>query len=337
MIAVIPLAVVCAFRAYRAFARGEGAAARFEVAVGAAGVAATGLAWLIDVAISHAGGFALTTLITRFASGASMPENLWLTVEGVLGLYGADFNGLPSAAQAVIAVLHLTGLGLAIWAFSRALRRFFRCDDLVVQVLAVAIPLNLAAYLFSSLPYTNWDMRQISAVLPFGAVLVGRLLAADLRSARLLPVLGAGLACYVAALAYSVAQPAVPAHDQPLADWLVAHRLTCGLSVYDEGNITTVGSAGKVQLRTVTWQGSTAVPRAYQSKASWFDAHRCYADFVVNTTVDGPRSVIPDADIVDTFGAPHQTYHYGPYTIMIWPGNLLTELSGPPSPGVGNF
>ena len=79
------------------------------------------------------------------------------------------------------------------------------------------------------------------------------------------------------------------------------------------------------------------MPRAYQSKASWFDASRCYANFVVSTTADGPRSVIPYADITGPFGPPRQTYHYGPYTIMVWPRNLLTELSGPPSQGIGNF
>ena len=336
VLAVIPLAAVCGIRACRGIGR-ERRAAWFELSVAAASLVSVGLAYRIVGAITHHGGFTLTTLLTHFAKAASMPHNFRLTVEGVLGLYGADLFGMTFGAQAVIAVLHLAGLGLAIWAFSRAIRHFSRWEDLIVQVLTLAIVLNLAAYLFSNLPYTTWDTRQISAVLPFGAVLAGRLVATDLVKPRLTPVLATALACYLAALGYSVAQPAVPAHDQQLADWLTAHHLTTGLSVYDEGNITTLDSGGKVQLRVVTWQGSTAVPRAYQSKASWFDPRRNYANFVVNTTADGPASAIPYRDIVGTFGRPVQTYHYGPYTILVWHKNLLAELSGPPSPGVGNF
>ena len=93
-----------------------------------------------------------------------------LTGEGLLGLYGADFSHLLQLGlQTAIAAAHLAGLALAVWALGRALRRFFRCDDLLVQVLALGILADLAAFAFSSLPRTSWDTRQISAVLPFGA------------------------------------------------------------------------------------------------------------------------------------------------------------------------
>jgi hypothetical protein len=203
------------------------------------------------------------------------------------------------------------------------------CGSLSVSV--------VGAYLFSTLPYTTWDTRQMSAILPFGAVLAARLLAADLIRLRLLPVLGAVLAGYVAALGYGVAQPAVPAHDQDLADWLVAHHLTGGLSVYDEGNIVTLDSGGKVRLRAVSWQPGGPVPRLYQSEVSWYDPVTNGASFVVNTTADGPDSVIPAPEITAAFGPPAQTYVYGPYTIMVWDKNLLAELHGPPSSTPGDI
>jgi hypothetical protein len=335
-VAVIPLVAACAVQAFRRIALNR-KPGWFELSLLAASLASVGIASLVVEAITRHGGFALTTLVAQFANAAALPKNFWLTAEGVLGLYGADFFGLPFGIQAAIALVHLAGLAVATWALCRAIRHFFRWDDLIVQVLTLAIVINLAAYLFSTLPFSLWDTRQISAVLPFGAVLAGRLLAADMRKARLVPAMAAVLACYAATLGYGVGQPAVPAHDQALADWLVAHHLKTGLSVFDEGNITTLDSGGKVQLRVVTWLGSRAVPRAFQSQASWFDAHRHYANFVVNTTADGPHSVIPYPDIVDTFGTPAHTYHYGPYTIMVWNQNLLDKLGGPPSPGVGNF
>ena len=61
-------------------------------------------------------------------------------------------------------------------------------------------------------------------------------------------------------------QPDIPAHDQALADWLVAHHFTYGLSNYYEGNITTLDSGGRVHLVTVSWGAHKSVPRAYQSE-----------------------------------------------------------------------
>jgi hypothetical protein len=330
-VAVIPLVAVCGLRAYR------GDRDRwYEAAIGAAAIVSVGVADVVVHGLANHGGFTMLPLTTQFASTSVMTSNFWLTVEGVLALYGADFFGLPFGLQAVIVLVHLAGLGLAVWGLCRGLRRYLKLD-LLDQVLTLAIVLNIAAYLFSSLPYTTWDTRQISAILPFGAVLAARLLSADLLRLKLERPLAALLACYVAALGYGAAQPAVPAHDQDLADWLVAHHLTGGLSVYDEGNITTLASGGKVKLRVVSWQPGGPVPRLYQSKDSWYDPADNYANFVVNTTVDGPNSVIPQQEILAAFGQPAQTYVYGPYTIMVWNTNLLTELHGPPSATPGDI
>ena len=182
------------------------------------------------------------------AKASGLAKHFRLTGEGLLGLYGADFVHAPLGPQTAIAVLHLAGLALAAWALCRALRRFARTDDLLVQVLTVGILADVAAFAFSSLPRTIWDTRQISAVLPFGAALAGRLLAGDLLRARLVPALAVLLACYTAALGFDAAQPDIPAHDQALADWLVAHHFTYGLSNYYEGNITTLDSGGRVHL-----------------------------------------------------------------------------------------
>jgi hypothetical protein len=335
VVAVIPMAAVCCMRVIRRRARDRTplAAQWFELSLLAACFVSVGISTLVTWLISQAGGFTLLPVTTaQVASPSVMPDNLRLTGEGVLGLYGADFLNAPHGLQLAIALVHVAGLALVAWAVARALRRFFRCYDLLVQVLTVAILVNLAAYLFSTLPYDNiWDTRQIAAVLPFGAVLAGRLLAGDLIRAKLVPVLGVVLACYAAALGFSAAQPLVPAHDLALADWLVAHNLQTGLSVYDESNVTTLESDGRVQVLPAAWEPAEAVPRAYQSDASWYDPRLHYADFVVNTGIDGYANVIPYQELTAVFGRPAETYRYGPYTIMVWHQNLLDDLSGPPS------
>jgi hypothetical protein len=335
--AIVPLALVCGIRIYqRMLADRPLAAAWFEASLIAASITALGLALLAARMLGRLGGFTLLPLGTHLAKWWGLEKHFRLTGRGLLDLYGADFFHAPLGPQAAFAVLHLAGLALAAWALGRALRRFFRCDDLLVQVLAVGIVADVAAFVFSSLPRTIWDTRQISAVLPFGAVLAGRLLAGDLLRARLVPALAVLLACYTAALGFDVAQHDVPAHDQSLADWLVSHDFKYGLSNYYEGNITTVDSGGRVHLVAVSWGAHKSVPRAYQSDASWYDPQLHYANFVVNTGADQPPAVIPSRDLRNAFGPPAKVYHDGPYTILVWHKNLLADLGRPPRKGPGN-
>jgi hypothetical protein len=336
--AVVPIVLVCAFRVFRGvvLANRPFAAVWFEASLIAAGVASLGISLLVLRILGHVGGFTLIPLGTGLAKVSGLAKHFRLTGEGLLGLYGADFVHAPLGPQTAIAVLHLAGLALVAWALCRALRRFARTDDLLVQVLTVGIVADLAAFAFSSLPRTIWDTRQISAVLPFGAALAGRLLAGDLLRARLVPALAVLLACYTAALGFDAAQPDIPAHDQALADWLVAHHFTYGLSNYYEGNITTLDSDGRVQLVTVSWGAHRSVPRAYQSESSWYDPQLHYANFVVNTGADQPPAIIPPRDLRNAFGPPAEIYHDGPYTIMVWNKNLLADLGRPPKKGPGN-
>jgi hypothetical protein len=335
--AVVPIVVVCGIRIVRVvLADRPFAPVRFEAGLAAAGIASLGISLLVVRILGRIGGYTLIPLGTNVAKVSGLAKHFRLTGEGLLGLYGADFVHAPLGLQTAIAVLHLAGLALAAWALCRALRRFFRTDDLLIQVLAVGILADVAAFAFSTLPRTLWDTRQISAVLPFGAVLAGRLLAGDLLRARLVSALAVLLACYTAALGFDAAQPDIPAHDQSLADWLVAHDFRYGLSNYFEGNITTLDSGGRMHLVAVSWGAHKSVPRAYQSDASWYDPQLHYANFVVNTGADQPPAIIPSCDLRNAFGPPAKVYHDGPYTILVWNKNLLADLGRPPRKGPGN-
>ena len=327
-IGVLPIVVVCAVRAYRdVVVRREPVRERwFDLALAAAAIASVGVADVIVKIIRHLGGYVSAPLNTTFAASAEWPAHIALAAEGVLGLYGADIAGRSVGFYAVIALIHLAGLALAAWAVGRALRGFFACDDLITQVLTVAILANLAAYVFSVLPNTFWDNREIANVLPFGAVLAGRLLAGKLTQTRILPALTAVACCYLVALGYGVTRPQVPAHDQALTDWLRAHHLSDGLGSYAEGNSVTLDSHGGILLVAPTWRPSSVRPGAHEAKASDFDPRLHDANFVVTTTQDGPAFYIPPGWIVSAFGQPAHAYHYGVWTIMTYDQNLLDEL-----------
>ena len=204
-----------------------------------------------------------------------------------------------------IALVHLAGLALALWGVCRAFRRFFSASDLIVPVLATGIVINLAAYTSSIVPVTWFDTREIPAVLPFGAVLAGRLLAEPLARARLVPVLAGVLAGYVLALGYGAVQPSVADGEYPVVGWLEAHHLGTGLGTYTESNLITLDSGGRVAVRTVSWRPSGAVPRDYESEASWYDPRLSYANFIVVNTADSHGiSAIPSRDILAFAGLP---------------------------------
>jgi hypothetical protein len=330
LVAIAPLALVCAVRICQGLVRREPLTSRwYEVSLAVAAAASVGVAWLAVRVIGRLGGYTVTGLPTALAALRAIPAQLRLTADGVLVLYGAGFSGLHSGVAAAFAEVHLVGFALAGWALGLAIWRFLRLDDLVVQVLTVAIIINLAAFAVSRLPGDAYSFRQIVAVLPLGAVLAGRLLSRQVVRLRLVPAVGVILACYVAALGYGAAQPAVPAQDQALAGWLVTHHLTTGLTGWN-ANAITLDTAGRVRLLVTDFGWPGAAPDAYQSKASWYDRRLHYADFVVSTTGGGPDPVSYRIAVAD-FGGPARIYHFGDYTIMIWDKNLLADLGAPRS------
>jgi len=331
--AALPLVAVCGLRVLWARIH-DGirlVAQWFELLLAAAGIVSFGAAELVVAVIKHVGGYTSLPLPSKLTAMGTLPAHAVLGIEGIGNLYGADFAGLSPGWPLATALVHLVGAALALAGFFLAFRRFFSAD-LIVPAMATGIVFNLAFYILSTVPATWFDTREISVVLPFGAVLAGRQLAGPLARARLEPALAVVLACYAAALGYGAVQPPVADSEQPVVGWLEAHHLVTGLGTYTESNVITLDSGGRVAIRTVTWWSWRAVPRAYESEASWYDAKQGYANFVVTNSADGGGvSLIPRRDILALAGPPARTYHYKTFTIMVWNHNLLANLGRPPS------
>ena len=340
LIAVAPLAAVSAIRAYQALVqRREGLrAAWFDLSLLLAAGASAEIASAVVKRIGEHGGFSVLPVANALAPITEMSAHSWLAVESVFGLYGADFFGITSPGlDAGIAFLHLIGLALAAWALWLVIRRFFSCEDRIAQILALGILINVGAYLLSTTPTTYWSAREMAGVLPAGAVLAGRMLGARFLTFRLVPAMAVVLACYLAALGYTVAQPPRPAVTQDLADWLAAHHLTYGLSSYGVGNATTLASGGAVSVRSVGFYNNDAAPGPYEFDQTWYDPRLHDANFVVLMNPLVPLDQIATWEALDAFGRPTHVYDFGPYVIMTYDTNLLTDLSPslppPPPPG----
>jgi len=360
--AVVPLAVVCGARVLLDVVRHRRSLASqwYEVSLVAASILSFGVATLVVRLISNLHGYQVLPLAAKAAPIDEIPQHIVLTLEGILNVYGADFfhlsngsllgpglGGLPLAVGVALAAVHLVGVALAAWGSFRAFRYFFDPADLISPVLATAITVNVAAYVVSVIPVGVFDTREIVAVLPFGAVLAGRMVPGRLAGVprRLKQALAWGsagvLACYLAALGYGAAQPPVADNEQAVVPWLEAHHLTTGLGTYNEANLITLDSGGRVAVRAVSWQFGVNVPRSFESNTDWFDPRHNFANFIVTNTADTTpnrdrslrrSSMIPSPAIAALHaGPPARVYHYKTFTIMVWDHNLLDNLGGPAS------
>src|SRR5450756_196273 len=341
-VAVIPLALVCALRVARDAAgnRVPLREHRFELALLAAAVLAVPAELAATALIRAHGGWQVNGLSTALAGAGRAGGNARLAGEGLLELFGADVFGAASTGSGLavaFAAVHLAGVALAAAALIGTARRLSRrtaTADLLQGVLLTGIVVDIAAYLAGVQAVNISSTREIAPVLPFAAVLAGRV-AGD-RLLASLPAVRYGLcvvlALYAAMLGYAAAQPPAAPQYADLAAWLPAHHLAAGLSGYHQANIVTLESGGAITLRPVT--ASDGGVRAYTWNAStaWFDQVAHAATFLVLTGARVPGSAggsdMTTSQAVATFGRPARTYRYRGYLILVWPRgeNLLARL-----------
>jgi hypothetical protein len=335
--AALPVGLACGVRACSEIARRlrPPRARWYDAALAVTAVVSIGLAHLIVSEIHAAGGFYMPP--PRFGTGfvpvTALPAQSWATIYCVLILFGADFIGQPMGINAILALVHLAGVALGFWGLWIGLRGFFGRIDRVTQALVAGTIIVLAAGAFGPYMIPVTGAHEIVTVLPFCAVLAGRLLGGRLVKARLEPVLALGLVLYLGGLAHNDTQPVQTPWHQDLADWLVAHHLTYGLAGGGESNITTLDSDGKARLAPLTAGGASA--HAYESDYSWYNPAVSQANFIVTVTwPPGDVSDIKPDVIRARFGPPARTYHFKEYTITVYDYNLLTRLD---IPALGGF
>ena len=96
---------------------------------------------------------------------------------------------------------------------------------------------------------------------------------------------------------------------------------------YGIANATTLASGGAVDVRSVSWYNNDAAPGPYEFDQAWYDPLKHDANFVVLMNPAVPLDPIADWEVYATFGHPTKVYDFGPYVIMTYDTNLLTDLS----------
>jgi hypothetical protein len=334
---IVPLVLVCAWRAYPGLIRGgeRPAPKWYELSLAGAAAVAGVAGSLAPRAISAVGGYRESHVGTD-TDFSQLPHNAWVTLRAFLDLLGANVFDMStnSVIEFVFVALHLAGAIVVVWGLGVAASRFFRFGELIVPVFAVAIVFNLGAYLVSPHARDLLGAREMAGILPLCAVLAGRTLGMRIfgqlslgqrAQAWFVPVLAVVMAGYLGALGYGAAQASVPPANESLATWLMMHRLSDGLAGYWLANSTTVDTRGRVLVSAVTLgNGGRLVPYQWETDDANYNPSRRDANFVVT---DGPDSLpgLQQAAVL-AFGPPLRTFHANGYTIMVWNANLLTKL-----------
>jgi hypothetical protein len=271
---------------------------------------------------------------------SQIPANARTMSQTLMLLFGANNPG-GSQQPEIIAQYHLIGLALAAGGFAVAVATFFtRRTDRSTQIVVVATAATLAAGVFGTVLPSLAHAHDVAVLLPFGAVLAGRMLPSLVPSmvpARRRPgragaaVLAAWLAAGLAALCFAAGRAPMGPPTQALANWLAGHHYTEGLAGYWQADVTTVTSGGKVLVAPVNYQ-ATAVWR-WESSASWYEPSQ-RANFAVAVTGPGAgQSGLSTTAVRRSFGRPARQYQVGGYVVMVYTYNLLTRLTGRASPG----
>jgi hypothetical protein len=331
--AFLPLTIVCAIRAYHAVVvrKEPGTGHRYELGLILASLVAAELSTRLLVLIHSIGGFLVWPVSPLLAVSSQMPRHFAFTAHGLMVLFGADFFGRKVSFATILILLHLAGIALAGWAVCAGVRRFFSDSDLVDQALVVGVLIGLTIYVLGRRVSDINSTREFAEVLPFSAVLAGRLLAPRLIRARLVPALAVVLAGYLAGLGLAASAAAVPPMNQQLAAWLAKHHLRYGMSTYWQSSIVSLTTGEHVMVvpvATATKTAGSLVRRdEWESTEDWYDPRLHYANFIVQLTKpNGLPAFLPLASIENTFGPPAEVYLAGPYRILVWHRNLLPEL-----------
>src|SRR5579859_2401947 len=177
VVGIGPLGIVCALRVIRGWHKAAGSwwrrltAQWYDLSLGAASVAAAGLAWIANNVLSALGGFTVNRLPFYLTPWSDLHNN-WPAGWKVLEVFGANYTGL-GGIPLVLAFLHMASVALVVLALARVAWRFFRVS-LVDQILVVAIVLNIVLYLLTNA--SDEAAHEVAIIVPYGAALVARVL-----------------------------------------------------------------------------------------------------------------------------------------------------------------
>ena len=305
-----------------------------DTAIAVAAAASVPLASLTRAVMLHFGGYAEVPAKTAISPIGQWPEHVvvaWRAIRTLYGAFGATVVDAHAPLSGVADLFGLACLLAAAFGFAKVVWTW-RSASRSEQLLCVAIVVNLAAYVASTLP-TTFSSREIAAVLPCGAVLAARACVPSRMVSARRARAGLAAAALVALLPLAAAAPLprVTPPAVPLAAWLKARGLTYGIGGYWDASAVTLQSGNQIQVRAVV-KSSDPITGFYitaydwETKPDWYDASRHDATFVIANGYYPASTILKATDVERYFGPPAATYRVAGCEILIYRTNLLERL-----------
>ncbi|HCT79081.1 MAG TPA: hypothetical protein DGT23_21470 [Micromonosporaceae bacterium] len=284
----------------------------------------------VQLAIRLAGGFGAHAPPVELASPSDLPEHLWIALQALAGNFGGLFADRHGPVAVSLGALHLLALLAAVYTLlvvvMRALRRQPRhAGDRLAELVALGILVNLGAFVVSNLPGDLGTARQIVAVLPLSAVLIGRVWGPKLAAARLRARLVAAALMLVLAGELAVQATASPTRPegQDVAQWLDSQNMHYGIGSYWNANNITLITGGRVKVVPITGDDKIKGYR-WESRTDWYDPGLHDARFlVIDRWHTGMGS---EATAIAQFGQSVARHDFSRATVFIYDHNLLVGL-----------
>jgi hypothetical protein len=305
-----------------------------DTAIAVAAAASVPLASLTRAVMVHFGAYSQVPARTAISPIAQWAEHLvltWRAIRTLFGAFGATVVDAHAPLSGVAAGFGLACLLAAAFGFAKVAATW-RSASRGEQLLCVAIVVNLAAYVASTLPST-FSSREIASVLPCGAVLAARACVPSriVGARRARAGLAAAALVALLPLAAAATLPPVTPPAVPLAAWLKARGLSYGIAGYWDASAVTLQSGNQVQVRAVVRYpdriaGFYITGYYWETKADWYVASRHDATFVIANGHYPTAPVLTAADVERYFGRPAAAYQVAGREILIYRTNLLERL-----------
>ncbi|MDT5025486.1 MAG: hypothetical protein QOE61_1912, partial [Micromonosporaceae bacterium] len=324
-IGALPLAVLGLVRLFvaRRVARRSGGAGRAafdwrgtDARLVAAALGSIVLTRLAHLMIEVAGGFQAHGVPVRLVSPDRVGANLSNTGETLALLFGGYFPDRAGVLDVTMGAVRLLGLFVVAAAVCVMLVKSWRAaigagsePSMVDQLLALAVVVNLGAFVVSTLPWDLTSARQLTAILTLGAVLAGRVWGPQLAEMRWLPAAVAVMVLvYGGEFVARTTERPVPAANAELAGWLEAHGLSYGLAGFWSSNDVTLITSGRVRVAPVTGEAKLYGYR-WLSNADWYDPGAHDARFMIVDRRYPPYGT--EAGAAQSFGPPIARHEVG--------------------------
>lgn len=298
-----------------------------------AAIASVPLERLLRQGILNAGGYLEIPPHTQIAPSSMLADNFHFTVQALQLMFGA-LTGPFSSLGWPGAILGYLSIAAAAYGFGRVVVTWPRASR-AEQLLCVAIVLNIAAFMFSTLPVGS-NPREVVLVIPAGAVLAARGLARPgavwLAGRRAWAALGTAAVLAVLPLAATAAQPTQTPYQVSLVAWLKAHKLSYGIGGYWNASEVTLVSRNAIMVRAVSHRYFGLSADDWETNWTWYYPSEHVATFAIANPKPPPgvpqgRTLITVANFEKALGKPAAIYHVAGQFVMIYHKNLLLQVA----------